>query len=270
MLGLLWKPLQFITCVLVPLQITVETISLSKDWPFPILKTASYALQQQTEKLALHMMLLKYWSLYGIVYLILPNSPFYFVLDILPFLPLILTVCGVLAMRELVEQFIRFIQEQDKIISVMQNLNDPKASTFEMLSNLYYTTINLNNQELITTTFFFGDLTKLLLSLSKAIPFPSTTYLNQWFANIEWISNAVKMYFKEQQNAQQQYDTGNSTGTRGFYSAFWSKSGTNNCAGSGSSFRRSSSASNPAKPRPTGTKSTEISEDYDLMDDALD
>ncbi|CAL9732101.1 autophagy-related protein 40 [Monosporozyma unispora] len=203
MLYYISRIIQFIFGALLPLQITFEVIHLSKDWPFPMLKTASYALQQQVEKVSLQMLLLKYWALYGLVYLIIPNSPFYFLCNFVPFDSIILTVLQLIAFSEIVRQYIRFIEEQDKIIALLQNLDGESKTKFQILSNIIFTTININNKDYIATSFLFGDYSKMLIMYVRTLLFPETDYINISFRYIEKGITTVKKYL--QKEAQENY-----------------------------------------------------------------
>lgn len=201
MLSAISRSLQFVFGALLPIQITLEVIYLSKDWPIPMLETASYTLQQQREKLSLQLLLLKYWTIYGLVYLVLPNSPFYFIFHFVPFESIILSILQLISLNEILNQFSKFIEEQDKIIALLQNLDDPTKSKFSILSNIIFTTINLNNKEYIATTFLFGDYTKLLITYARTVLLPKTNYINIVFDSIIQVITIVKLYIqREQQN----------------------------------------------------------------------
>lgn len=201
MLSIIARSVQFVFGVILPIQITLEVIYLSKDWPIPMLETASYTLQQQKEKLSLQLLLLKYWTIYGLIYLVLPNSPFYFIFHFVPFESIILSILQLISLNEILKQFIKFIEEQDKIIALLQNLDDPSKSKFSILSNIIFTTINLNNKEYIATTFLFGDYTKLLISCTRTLPLPKTKYINIVFDSIIQVITIAKVYLqREQQN----------------------------------------------------------------------
>lgn len=201
MLSAISRSLQFVFGALLPIQITLEVIYLSKDWPIPMLETASYTLQQQREKLSLQLLLLKYWTIYGLIYLVLPNSPFYFIFHFVPFESIVLSVLQLISLNEILNQFSKFIEEQDKIIAFLQNLDDPTKSKFSILSNIIFTTINLNNKEYIATTFLFGDYTKLLITYARTVLLPKTNYINIVFDSIIQVITIVKLYIqREQQN----------------------------------------------------------------------
>lgn len=214
MLYYIFQTIQFVFGALLPLQITFEVIHLSKDWPFPMLKTASYTLQQQVERTSLQMLLLKYWAIYGLVYLIIPHSPFYFIFKFLPFDSIILTVLQLIGFSEIVRQFIRFIEEQDKIIALLQNWDDSSKTKFEILSNIIFTTINLNNKDYIATSFLFGDYSILLIRYTRTLLLPETDYINIAFEYIENSITFVKRYI--QKEAQEYYSKSHRNTYRGF------------------------------------------------------
>lgn len=249
MLYYISQTIQFVFGALLPLQITFEVIHLSKDWPFPMLKTASYTLQQQVEKTSLQLLLLKYWAIYGLVYLIIPNSPFYFIFKFVPFNSIILTVLQLIGFSEIVRQFIKFIEEQDKIIALLQNWDDSSKTKFEILSNMIFTTINLNNKDYIATSFLFGDYSKILIIYTKTLLLPETDYINAAFENIENSITFVKRYI--QKEAQEYYFKTRPNTYRGFK---WENNPSeNNFQSSNTSYEREneSERSNNTTPPPS-------------------
>lgn len=180
MFNLIFKIITFVTNVLVPLHITFETIHLSKDWPSPLLQTATHALQQQKKRSSLQLLLLKYWCIFTFIYFVVPQSPLYFIFDIVPFNNLFSVIVGCIVTSEIIKNFLKFIEEQDKIIGLLQKM-DKSKDNFEMVYNFIFTTINFNNKEYMATTFLFGNLTKLLIIYTKDIIFPNTNYINLIF-----------------------------------------------------------------------------------------
>lgn len=196
----IFQVIQFIFGALLPLQITFEVIYLSKDWPIPILKTASYTLQQQKERTILQLLLLKFWAVYGTIYFIIPNSPFYFLTRLVPFDSILLTIFQIISLNEILNQFIKFIEEQDKIIALLQNFDNSSKSNFEIFSNIIFTTINLNNKDYIATSFLFGDYTKLLIIYTKTLLLPSTNYIENTFQYMTKGITIVKNFIQKEQN----------------------------------------------------------------------
>lgn len=168
--------------VLAPLLITFETIHLSRDWPSPILQTASYALQQQKEKANLQLLLLKYWSIFAFIWLVLPYSPIYFIFDIIPFYNIVSFGVGCVLTEEISQGFVKFIEEQDKIIGLLQKM-DKSTGNFEKVYNVILTTVNFNNNRYMATTFLFGKITEHFISPAKEISL-HTNYINSIFDNI--------------------------------------------------------------------------------------
>lgn len=206
MLSIISRSLQFVFGALLPIQITLEVIYLSKDWPIPMLETASYALQQQREKLSLQILLLKYWTIYGLVYLILPNSPLYFIFHFVPFESIILSILQLISLNEILKQFTKFIEEQDKIIAFLQNLDGSSKNKFSILSNIIFTTINLNNKEYIATNFLFGDYTRLLIMYTRTLKLPQTNYIDSVFDSIIQAITIVKLYIQREQENYEKFN----------------------------------------------------------------
>ncbi|CCF57511.1 hypothetical protein KAFR_0C05200 [Kazachstania africana CBS 2517] len=179
-----FKPIWFIVSVLVPLQITIETLHLSHKDSSRMGKTTK-VLHLQPQKATMVELLLKYWSLHCMIYLILPHTPLYIIYKLLPFSLMILTAFNLALTRELLLQFINVVEEQNSFINLINKIDNPKASSLDHLTNFLNFTINRK----ILQDFLFGRITEqMLISTELTKDYPSTNFVVQLF---EWIESKV-------------------------------------------------------------------------------
>lgn len=178
------SPLFYLVAVVIPLLVTLETLNIicftsnsnvndNSNLPSskaPTISTASTNLHTLV-------FLLKYWSLYGILFGIIPPNVTSMVLSNVPFASLIFLVANGIITQELLTKFTKFIQSQDgKFIFLFNKFNDTNVSWYQWFS--YATTYDENN---IASLFIFGEFTQFWISLSNKFPFPSTNYLERTF-----------------------------------------------------------------------------------------
>lgn len=208
--------LSYIVSVIIPLHLTLETVFLSKDSnEMSTFLKSTAMLQQQTAQSAITNLLLKYWTLYGLIYLLVPQTPLQIVINIIPLKSLILLGCNTLATMELLSEFIHFINEQKQFVTsflkFMNNINDPKKSKFEQFTKLYQSSYtNYYNKKYgkdvrdptLLDSFLFGAYTDSVVAVTKRFQyfFPKTNTIQSNFdfiiLNILNFKNFIESYAK--------------------------------------------------------------------------
>lgn len=166
------SPLFYLTSSVIPLQITLETLKIvgshAKNEPNSSGPNAYFPTV---------ILLLKYWTLYGLVFGVVPRSITDGVIWGVPFVSLIFLGISCILTKELVCQFTNFIQSQDsKFMFLFNKLSDVKVSWYQWL--WYATDTNENN---IASLFVFGEITQLWISLANRFSLVETHYLEKSF-----------------------------------------------------------------------------------------
>lgn len=182
------SPLIYLVAVIIPLLVTLETLNIvcftssSNNVNDKSNPASSKAPTISTASTNLHTLvfLLKYWSLYGIIFGVIPPNVTNGILANLPFASLIFLVASGIITQELLTKFTKFIQSQDgKFIFLFNKFNDTNVSWYQWFS--YATTYDENN---IANLFIFGEFTQFWISLSNKFPFPTTNYLERSFDSL--------------------------------------------------------------------------------------
>lgn len=171
MLQMIISPLLYLVSSVIPLQITLETLKIvcshTKNEP----NTGPNA------HLPTLILLLKYWTLYVLVFGVVPGAVTDRIIWAIPFASLVLLGTSCILTKELLCQFTNFIQSQDsKFVFLFNRLSDVKVSWYQWLT--YATNTNENN---IASLFVFGEITQLWVSLANRVPLAETHYLERAF-----------------------------------------------------------------------------------------
>lgn len=196
-----------ILTVFIPLHITLETTYLSKDAnAVSSFVQSSSMLQQQTQQGELTSLLLKYWSLFALIYIIIPQTPLNILLNIIPLKDFLLTAFNLLSTTELLIKFAKFIEEQKQFLSgflkFLNNMNDPNKSKLEEFTKLYQSSFtNYYNEKYhtdirdknVVESYLFGAYTDSVVALTKryAGMIPSTNIIQTCFDFI--VLNIINM-----------------------------------------------------------------------------
>ena len=153
-------------------------------------------LQQQTQQGELTSLLLKYWSLFALIYIIIPQTPLNILLNILPLKDFLFTAYNLLSTIELLLKFSKFIEEQKQFLSgfmkFLNNMNDPNKSKLEEFTKLYQSSFtNYYNEKYhtdirdknVVESYLFGAYTDSIVALTKRYSkmIPSTNIIQTCF-----------------------------------------------------------------------------------------
>lgn len=162
---MVWSLLLYLVSVVVPLVITLETLAV-------------VGRRESSASLSTLVLQLKYWSLYGMVFGLLPGAVVRGILNNLPFSGLLAVVGSSVLTAEVVRDFTLFLQTQDgKYVFLMSKLNDPSVSWTKWLR---YAATSSDSDEGV---FVFGEFTKFWVSL--ACRSPDTHYLESCFNELQ-------------------------------------------------------------------------------------
>ena len=244
MFGVVFQSLSFVTGVVIPLQLTLETLHMSRDSTdmVSILKTSMFL----KENHMMNALLLKYWALYVTLFIAIPMTPLLLIYEAIPLAPVLLILVSIVLTRELLTQFVKFVNEQKKFttnfLQFLDNIKDSKRSKFEEFAKLYQNgIINYYNMKYnldlmdknISDNFLFGQYTDAVISLTKryASVRPNTEYIQFTFDVVihyivvirDEIRNSVRMWREQRQREEEEAgDSEKDTKTRGFTTSFWS------------------------------------------------
>ena len=243
MFGVVFQSLSFVTGVVIPLQLTLETLHMSKDSTdmVSILKTSMFL----RENHMMNALLLKYWALYVTLFIAIPMTPLLLLYEAIPLAPVLLILVSVVLTRELLTQFVKFVNEQKKFttnfLQFLDNVRDSKRSKFEEFARLYQNgMINYYNMKYnldlmdknISDNFLFGQYTDAVISLTKryASVRPNTEYIQLCFDVVihyivvirDEIRNSVRMWREQKLREEDAGRSEKDAKTEGFTTSFWS------------------------------------------------
>lgn len=162
---MVWSILLYLVSVVVPLVVTLETLAIVQSGRHENLQSSPTLILQ-----------LKYWSLYGIVFGLVPGFVVRSVLNNLPFSGLLAVVGSSVLTAEVVRNFTKFLQRQDgKYVFLINKLNDSKVSWMQWLR--FAASGNGPGEDV----FLFGEFTRFWVSLANRLPLTETHYLERCF-----------------------------------------------------------------------------------------
>lgn len=169
---MVWTLLLYLVSVLVPLVVTLETL---------VVVSRHESLQSSQGCLRSLILQLKYWSLYGIVFGLVPGTLVRGVLHNVPFAGLLAVVGSSVLTAEVVRDFTLFLQSQDgKYVFLFSKLNDPSVSWTRWLR--YAASASDAEGD---DVFVFGEFTRFLVSLASRLTLADTHYVERCFAELQ-------------------------------------------------------------------------------------
>lgn len=251
MFNLILWPLFLLTSVAVPLQLTLEVIYLTSSVNFSEASAAKTAtsLGQSPVVITVYKSLLKYWSLYEFLHFIYLYTPIDAFLNFLPFSSLLMSFGSICLTRELMYDFISFMESQGKLTGFLNKITEPNFNSYRLFSSVY----NIWFAEDANDKFLFGKLTQILISLTKRYEFPRTYYLSK---ASDFLQNLILTRLRPFVTEQTQDDT------------FKHQNGNRDSSDSGTQYKKTSQQSSSSYEN--NFTSTEFPNDYDFMDDILE
>ncbi|QLQ78267.1 hypothetical protein HG537_0A05140 [Torulaspora globosa] len=165
--------LLYLVSVVVPLLVTVETLTL--------VCKGNGASASALNTLVLQ---LKYWCLYAILFEAIPSSLSRAVLATLPLAGLALLAAAAAVTAELLRDFTRFAQSQDtRFMFLFNKLSDSNVSWWQWFN--YAGAYDENNTARL---FVFGQFTQFCVSLANRLPVARTRLLESSFDALQqWL-----------------------------------------------------------------------------------
>ena len=250
MFNLILWPLFLLTSVAIPLHLTLEVVYLTSSVDFSKASAAKTAtsLGQSPVVITIYKSLLKYWSLYEFIHFIYLYTPIDAFLNFLPFTSLLMSFGSICLTRELVYDFIAFMESQNKLTGFLNKIIEPNFNSYLLFSSIY----NIWFADDTNDKFLFGKLTQILISVTKRYEFPRTFYLakvSDFLQNL--ILTRLRPFVTEQpQGDKNRHQNGDRGSTK-----------------NGAAYQKSSQQSSSFEQNFT---STEFPNDYDFMEDILD
>ncbi|CAI4051715.1 hypothetical protein SKDZ_15G2960 [Saccharomyces kudriavzevii ZP591] len=252
MFNLILWPLFLLTSVAIPLQLTLEVIFLTSSVNFSkasAAKTAS-SLGQSPVVITIYKSLLKYWSFYEFVHFIYLYTPIDAFLNFLPFTSLLMLFGSICLTRELIYDFISFMESQGKLTGFLNKITEPNFNSYLLLSSIY----NVWFAEDTNDKFLFGKLTQILISVTKKYEFPRTYYLSR---ASDFLQNLILTKLRPFVTDQPQSDR----------NKYQSQNGSPESSKSETDDQKTSQQSSSFEQNYT---SAEFPNDYDFMEDILE
>ena len=232
MFNLILWPLFLLTSVAIPLQLTLEVVYLTSSVDFSKASAAKTAtsLGQSPVVITIYKSLLKYWSLYEFIHFIYLYTPIDAFLNFLPFTSLLMSFGSICLTRELVYDFIAFMESQNKLTGFLNKITEPNFNSYLLFSSIYNIWFADDTNDKFPRTFYLAKVSDFLQNL---------------------ILTRLRPFVTEQpQGDKNRHQNGDRESTK-----------------NGAAYQKSSQQSSSFEQNFT---STEFPNDYDFMEDILD